>query len=58
MTNAEKFEEVFGIKPDTEVIAIDCNSWDKCPYREEFDCGCRCDVWWDEKYREVKADDK
>lgn len=57
MTNAEKFEQVFGIKPDTETMVIDCpyeetNSWSKCPYYEELDGGCRCDTWWNEKYKE------
>lgn len=62
MTNAEKFEEVFGIKPDTEFAVLDCpyelaEKWNKCKYYEELDGGCHCETWWNEQYREVKADD-
>ncbi len=54
MTNAEKFEEVFGIKPDVESMVI------ICPIREVFkrgckyyeDSGCHCEKWWREKYKE------
>ena len=55
MTNAEKFEEVFGVKPDTESMVIDCPSEVKepcssgCKYYE--DSGCHCDAWWHEKYK-------
>lgn len=51
MTNAEKFEEVFGIKPDIESMVIDCpkSSMD-CKYWE--DAGCHCEMWWREKYKE------
>ena len=46
MTNAEKFEEVFGIKPDIESMVIDCPKIPprECKYWE--DAGCHCEMWW------------
>lgn len=57
MTNAEKFEEVFGIKPDIEAMVIDCPKVPPvdCKYWE--DAGCHCEMWWREKYKE-NADDR
>ena len=54
MTNAEVFEKVFGIKPDTEFSVVECpfeygNS--ECKYYEELDGGCRCELWWQEEYK-------
>lgn len=56
MTNAEKFEEVFGIKPDMESLVIDCP---KVPSRDciYWKIGCHCELWWYEKYKE-NADDR
>lgn len=52
MTNAEKFEEVFGFKPDTEFGVIDCSlKKSECPYYEELDGGCHCELWWNETYK-------
>lgn len=50
MTNAEKFEEVFGIKPDIESMVIECPKILECKYCE--DSGCHCEMWWREKYKE------
>ena len=54
MTNAEKFEEVFGLVPDTESMVLECNikPSDRCKYYEELDGGCRCETWWSEEYHE------
>lgn len=56
MTNAEKFEEVFGIKPDIESMVIDCHKIPsmECKYWE--DAGCHCEMWWREKYKEKSND--
>ena len=51
MTNAEKFEEVFGIKPDTDIMIVDRPKIPMdCIYRD--DAGCHCEMWWREKYKE------
>ena len=52
MTNAEKFEEVFGLVPNTESMVLLCNIIPnpKCPYYEEVDGSCHCDTWWSEEY--------
>ena len=50
MTNAEKFENTFGIKPDTEFGILNCPE-DQCPYYEELDGGCHCETWWNEEYK-------
>lgn len=52
MTNAEKFEEMFGIKPDVDSMAIDCPKVvpHECKYWE--DSGCHCEAWWNEEYKE------
>ena len=51
MTNAEKFEEVFGIKPDVESMTIDCppTMTRDCKYFENN--GCHCEAWWQEEYK-------
>ena len=52
MTNAEKFEEIFGFKPDTEFGVIDCpHETSECSYYEELDGGCHCESWWNETYK-------
>ena len=62
MTNAKKFEEVFGIKPDIESMVIDCTvfigdcKFGDCKYFE-ID-GCHCEKWWDEEYKEVGNNDE
>ena len=52
MTNAEKFEEIFGIEPDVESMAIDCHKATprECKYWE--DGNCHCEAWWHEEYKE------
>lgn len=54
MTNAEKFEQVFGVKVDEDAPdpcdIFDrsfCNNTDAC-------CGCRAQFFWDDEYEEVK----
>lgn len=48
MTNAEKFEEVFGVKPDTETMVLECtHAANDCVY---FSNGCHCERWWKEPY--------
>lgn len=54
MTNAEKFENTFGFKPDTEFGIFDCPedyAGSQCPYYEELDGGCHCETWWNEEYK-------
>lgn len=51
MTNAEKFQEVFGYKPDIECCIMECEQFDNCPFYEELDGGCRCDMWWNQEYK-------
>ena len=52
MTNAQKFEEVFGEKPDRS------NGGRMCPpiaFRKSKDCNINCfecKQWWDEPYKE------
>lgn len=52
MINAEKFEKVFGYKPDTECCVLECEQFTNCPFFEELDGGCRCDSWWFQEYKE------
>ena len=59
MTNEEKFIEVFGFKPDTESLIIECPSEEyasSCPYYEELDGGCHCETWWHDKYIDIKGE--
>lgn len=62
MTNAEKFEEIFGIKPDEEFAPFDCpygktnctDNW-LCTFANETPNGrfeCRMDMWWSRLYKE------
>lgn len=52
MTNAEKYEEVFGFPPDKENCPTECCTF--CPGQvENFHCNC---TWWDEEYKEVNND--
>lgn len=54
MTNAEKFENTFGFKPDTEFGILNCpedHDGSQCPYYEELDGGCHCETWWNEEYK-------
>lgn len=49
MTNGEKYEEVFGVKPDTYCCpTIECS---ECPADNwgSFDCASR---WWNSEYKE------
>lgn len=50
MTNAEKFEEVFGFKPDPNacVLYVDCK---QCKYDGYYNCSYN---FWDEEYKENK----
>lgn len=53
MTNAEKFEETFGFKPDVNCLVLRCPEYSgekACPYYEE-DYGCHCEKWWKEAYK-------
>lgn len=61
MTNAEKFQEVFGFEPDRQACVVKCPDMEPetaCPY---FDAdlsksiqernGCHCESWWEEEFR-------
>ena len=50
MTNAEKYNEVFGFPPDKE--SCPTKSCDICPGHVE-ECLCNC-KWWDEEYTEER----
>ena len=54
MTNAEKFEEMFGVRPDIETMVLDCPTilQSECQYKEDEDMFCHCEKWWDEEYKE------
>lgn len=48
MTNAEKFEEVFGLIPD--YTACPTRSCSECPtYNKGYDCSAK---WWESEYKE------
>lgn len=59
MTNAEKFEEVFGEPPtDADIRVVKMYI---CPPRQARQCNvggsCQeCRAWWDKEYEEVKHD--
>ena len=59
MTNAEKFEEVFGVRPDIETMVLDCPTilQSECQYKEDEDMFCHCEKWWDEEYKEKQMID-
>lgn len=50
MTNAQKYEEVFGFPPDKPCPTILCQN---CPLHEKDDC--RCEEWWDSEYKEPEV---
>lgn len=53
MTNAEMFEQVFKIEPDTRCLVPKCPDGIResaCPFYEEFN-GCHCEDWWDQEYK-------
>jgi len=54
MTNAEKFEEVYGFKPTKlgcpVVHTLDCLN---CKgYNSDFPLGCSDSDWWNSEYKE------
>ena len=52
MTNAEKYEEVFGFKPNTNMCPT--TSCQDCPGEvKENICTC---AWWDSEYKSVVAE--
>lgn len=51
MTNKEKFKEVFGFEPDTNICIMNakvCNET-KCPEN----CNYKAQFWWNEEYEKV-----
>lgn len=53
MTNAEVFEKVFGVEPDTESVPFYCNS--QCPSYVDSQCGkfnskCYGEEWWEKEF--------
>ena len=53
MTNAEKFEEVFGVEPDKGCCVLECETMSyPCEYFDESKGGCTCNEWWYENYKE------
>lgn len=50
MTNKDKFIEVFGIEPDTDICPVVCLMGEfECPsYREGI---CIAGGWWDLEYK-------
>ena len=62
MTNAEKYEEVFGLKADTSVCPTEdchicpCASIDKYG---NISCEAACTYsWWSSEYKEVKKNEE
>jgi hypothetical protein len=55
MTNAEKFEEVFGIKIDENYPAPICKCIDIHICESSIDCSeCPAFYFWEHEYKEVK----
>ena len=50
MTNAQKYEEVFGFPPDKGCPTAKCTF---CPLHEESDCNC--EEWWNSEYEESEV---
>ena len=48
MTNAEKYNEVFGFFPD--ITSCPTNSCNICPGKVDDNLNCTC-TWWDEEYK-------
>lgn len=48
MTNAEKYEEVFGFPPDTGNCPTELCS--ECPGHVDDNFNCTCN-WWNEEYK-------
>ena len=53
MTNAEKFEEVFGIKIDEDYPADICHSIDPKICEEHHCSDCPAFKFWDQEYEEA-----
>ena len=55
MTNAEKYQEVFGLEPEIGCPTLNCN---KCPIYEDcyHDNNVCLKKWWYSEYKE-KADE-
>ncbi len=55
MTNAEKFEEVFGVKIDEDYPADPCDIFDHNICMETYDCSrCIAHGFWSKRYRKSK----
>ena len=51
MTNAEKYEEVFGFEPDLSACPVE--SCTKCPVKDKRLDSISCSkIWWNSEYRE------
>lgn len=59
MTNAEKFKEVFGFKPKTNVCIISETMCRKARERQKlYSCGyCDLKDWWGKQYRSCFCED-
>lgn len=56
MTNAEKFEQIFGYPPDHVTCPFECSEVKDCPYFEE-EKSCRCNEFWESTYTSKNAEE-
>ena len=50
MSNAEKFEEVFGFKPDNNSCPYSSSHCEECKYDDHETLGC-CEKFWNAEYK-------
>lgn len=54
MTNAQKYEEVFGFPPDK--VGCPTKTCDECPVNgKNLLSPCACEKWWNSKYKEPEV---
>lgn len=54
-TNADKFKEVFGFEPCTDLCVLEKGVRCKeCEYKGATEDGTCCSKWWEEEYKEPK----
>ena len=53
MTNAQKYEEVFGFPPDK--VGCPTKECDRCPCNRIDIYTCASERWWDSEYKELEV---
>lgn len=55
-TNADKFKEVFGFEPCTDLCVLEKNiKCKECKYKGTTENESCCSKWWEEEYKEPKG---